>query len=319
MEKVTRSLALHSCLWIDIFSFTEPRSSADPFNIPISNQLHMENHVFPVFALQKILLSLLATFHWQVLMKNTQTVSCVWPSPLNNIWYKSGSLVWFQSHGETEFRTHTADWFGSDCRKLVLKKDEIPDLMLYFSKPHQLWTHSLFWPCAVLLPTHLGTTSLNLPLADLCFRCALLSWQVRPKAETGRAEGATCTTQSLLDEELGITAPQFVPTKALVLPASWHSSNTSLELRQQHGKMVVCYHHCTRNALVLKGLNAKKLVCCAWSTPSLSTLLKLERMPGQSGKLSVSPGSTKAQNPLMARAILLKVHRCYSKSVKITT
>lgn len=105
---------------------------------------------------------------------------------------------------------------------------------------------------------HLGTKSLNLPLADLCFRCALLSWQVGPKAETGRAEGATCTTQSLFDEELGITAPQFVQTKALVLPASWHSSNTSLEVRQQHGKLVVCYHHCTRNALVLKGLNAKK-------------------------------------------------------------
>jgi len=78
----------------------------------------------------------------------------------------------------------------------------------------------------------------NVPLTDLCFRCDLLFWQVRARAETGRAERATCTTQNVFAQGIrGITDLQFVQKKAPVLPAPQHSTNICLGLRQKNGKI----------------------------------------------------------------------------------
>lgn len=173
MDKATRSLALHSCLWIDIFSFTEPKSSADPFNIPISNQLHMENCVFPVSALQKILLSLVATFHWQVLMKNAQTVSCVWPSPLNNIWYKSGShgLV---SKPQWDWVQDSHSWLVWEWLQKVCPK-----------KGWNLWSHAVLQQASPAVNT--------LFVLTLCCAAANTSWNYKPQSPTCRPLLQVCS------------------------------------------------------------------------------------------------------------------------------
>lgn len=199
---VTRPLALHRFLWIDIFSFIKLRSSSDPFNIPISKQLHLENRIFPDSALHENSSFISYNILWTNSdEKYSDYEFCMTQPSQQHLMYIGhlDHMVWFQSHDETEFRAHKTDWFRSDCWKFILKKDEITDLMLYFSKPHQLQTHCLFWPCAVLLPTHLWNYVLNLPLADLCFRCGLLSWHTRAKAETGITEGAACTTHYLFE------------------------------------------------------------------------------------------------------------------------
>lgn len=72
-------------------------------------------------------------------------------------------MVWFQSHDETV--SSGLAQLRRDCRKFILEKDEITDLVLYSSKPHQLQTRCLFWPCAVLLAMHLWN---NVPQPPTC-------------------------------------------------------------------------------------------------------------------------------------------------------
>lgn len=179
---VTRSLALHSCLWIDIFSFIELRSSTDPFKILISNQLHLENRLLPVSALHE---NSSFVSHTISSTNPDETYSdyelCMTqPSPQHLMYIGHlHHMIWFQLWWDCEFRTHPTDWFRSDCRKFILKKGEITDLMLCFSKPHQLQTHCSFWPCAVLLAMRLWN---SVPQPPTC-RSLLHMWAPLPAGQ----------------------------------------------------------------------------------------------------------------------------------------
>lgn len=121
---ITRSSALPSCLWEKVFPLLKLRSSTAPFNILNPKQLHLENHLFPVSDM-RVFLSLFTVFHQHTLMKNTRTMSWVWPSLINNIWCTS--VLWVTRCGpklgwDCKFGTPQIDWFRSDHRRFILKR-----------------------------------------------------------------------------------------------------------------------------------------------------------------------------------------------------
>lgn len=180
-------------------------------------------------------------------------------------------MVWFQSHDETV--SSGLAQLRRDCRKFILKKDEI-----------QLQTRCLFWPCAVLLPMHLWN---NVPQPPT-YRPLLQVWSPLLadqdkswdwKSRRNHLHHPVSVWMGNWESQLyGLYKQKFLCYQLLGTAQThlWNPDN-SME------KLMVCYRHNAINALVLKD-SVKKCMWCAKSTQSLSTLLKLKRMPGQSGK-----------------------------------
>ena len=101
------------------------------------------------------------------------------------------SKLWW----DCKFGTYQIDWFRSDRRRFILKRMKSV-ISCRISVSLASCKHTVCSDIVLCSFQHIfRNICLNLPLADLCFRCGLLFWQVRARAETGRAERATCTTQ----------------------------------------------------------------------------------------------------------------------------